>query len=288
MVWPKNPWSWSLTSAAAALPDWSWCHSGFGWAGETNETLLIICPSTHWSARWGIDRTRLLWTDLTHLLVELLLMTCQSLECGDIDANTTAHTPTHTHTLTYRVGTDHGMSQRRKTAPHLSHSVGSSSCNSTFSSSKIFWARPRSSSAYTQESSVSLRLRTLGESSAVFVCSCKQTRSGFQDNRQVNFLNIQCKTWQRFLLRGPNTNIKMCLHRCVLSAPGDIEPLFWKKKSFSCCWYEMKNKNARRIIWLDLSLCILIISLQILVGLVGVRKGGNRWWTRVSPGCRRG
>lgn len=36
----------------------------------------------------------------------------------------------------------------------------------------------------------------------------------------------------------------------------------------------MKNKNARRVIWLDLSLHILIISLQILVGLFGGRKEG--------------
>lgn len=44
--------------------------------------------------------------------------------------------------------------------------------------------------------------------------------------------------------------------------------------SLSCCWYETKNKNARCVIRLDLSLCILIISLQIQVGPVGVRKGG--------------
>lgn len=36
----------------------------------------------------------------------------------------------------------------------------------------------------------------------------------------------------------------------------------------------MKNKNARCVIWLDLSLHILIISLQILVGLFGGRKEG--------------
>lgn len=36
----------------------------------------------------------------------------------------------------------------------------------------------------------------------------------------------------------------------------------------------MNNKNARCIIWLDLALYISIMCLQILVGLVGARKGG--------------
>lgn len=44
---------------------------------------------------------RLAVTHLAHLLVELLLMTCQTLECSDIDAHTAAggHTRTQTWTI---------------------------------------------------------------------------------------------------------------------------------------------------------------------------------------------
>lgn len=118
-------------------------------------SVLVMMSFRFWlSCRGGADfiviGSSLVWAIkiitiiayFAHFTVELLLMTCQALECANIDANTTKATQTHIKGSIVGISRPLGLPES-----HLSHRAGSSSCSSTFSSSNIFWARPSSSSA---------------------------------------------------------------------------------------------------------------------------------------------